>query len=242
LSHVAFSWATQSFYPPLYIAACPSGAGGSNGRGLDILFIYDLIRRGWTICRVPNATNIAGAQVPISVGCLAANLTRGIAPQVEAGIYTADGLGTSTQNGRIYAGFTITNPDNDVSSITPDSGFGLTSPTGDVKAVPWSFTTKTFFNPNQMEPSFWRRAHVNAAGTPGESFTVTPIVDGVTRFPQRFIIAGQGTTITETVYPVDILETAHTVQLQVAGSGRIYIRGIDFQVMPKPSTKYLSRK
>lgn len=49
--HVELSWAVQSQNPPLYIAACPTPS--DNNGGLSILFVYDLVRRTWSICRLP---------------------------------------------------------------------------------------------------------------------------------------------------------------------------------------------
>lgn len=44
------SWAIQSQNPPLYIAACPVVGGGGL---LSRIFVYDLIRRGWTLATLP---------------------------------------------------------------------------------------------------------------------------------------------------------------------------------------------
>lgn len=47
-TNVGISWASQAQNPPLYIAAMPL-----SGSGLTRLFVYDLVRRGWTMMDLP---------------------------------------------------------------------------------------------------------------------------------------------------------------------------------------------
>lgn len=47
-SALSRSWASQSQNPPLYVCACPTSTNG-----LSRLFVYDLVRRGWSICDFP---------------------------------------------------------------------------------------------------------------------------------------------------------------------------------------------
>ena len=65
------SWAAQNPNPPLYVAACPV-----EGASLTRLFIYDLIRRGWTLCTLPT---------PVSTMSL--YLTTGEFPSIHAGTF-----------------------------------------------------------------------------------------------------------------------------------------------------------
>ncbi len=47
-STIHLSWAAQAQNPPLYLAACPE-----SGTSLTRIFVYDLIRRGWSIVAFP---------------------------------------------------------------------------------------------------------------------------------------------------------------------------------------------
>lgn len=65
------SWAIQSQNPPLYIAACPVEGGGGL---LTRVFIYDLIRRGWST-----------ATLPVPPTCMALFFTPNVNPVIHLG-------------------------------------------------------------------------------------------------------------------------------------------------------------
>jgi hypothetical protein len=67
-SNVGLSYAAQVQNPPLYICACPTASPG-----LTRFFIYDLIRKAWTVATFPNPvstfeTILNPAAVPIVMG------------------------------------------------------------------------------------------------------------------------------------------------------------------------------
>lgn len=68
---VDLSWAVQSQNPPLYIAACPVEGGGGL---LSRIFIYDLIRRGWS-----------QATLPVPPTCMALFFTPNVNPLIHLG-------------------------------------------------------------------------------------------------------------------------------------------------------------
>ena len=52
-SNVGLSYATQVQNPPLYICVCPVSGVGPPG-ALSRMFVYDLVRKAWTICTFNN--------------------------------------------------------------------------------------------------------------------------------------------------------------------------------------------
>lgn len=194
------SWAAQSQNPPLYVAACPLA-----GAALTRLFIYDLIRRGWSICTVP-----------VDITCLNIYFSRSQSPIIHAG---------SATGGKILRMFDVD---------TDDDG----------AAISWSLKTRAFFAGNQMTPSYWRRAQLSFNVEPNTTLSVTPIVDRAVREPQIFTVPDSsppGDHTVDVVISPDIMETAHVVQLLVEGESHAHLRGLEFHVSPKPSTKYVSR-
>lgn len=73
MSTIERSWAVQCQNPPLYIAACPV-----EGTTLTRIFVYDLVRRGWTTM-----------SLPVGLSTLALILNQTDLPEVRAG--TASG-------------------------------------------------------------------------------------------------------------------------------------------------------
>ena len=51
-TNIALAYATQSANPPLYICVCPS-----NGAAMTLVFVYDLIRRAWTVANLNTAVS-----------------------------------------------------------------------------------------------------------------------------------------------------------------------------------------
>lgn len=196
-ANVDRSWAAQSQNPPLYVAACPV-----SGTALTRVFIYDLIRRGWTICDFPR-----------TMSCLNLFSTPTTFPRIHAGTLTS---------GKIVDIF---------NGATTDNGV----------AVAWEILTRAFFSSNQMSPAYWRRAHVNLEAPPRTEITITPVVDGIAREGQVRTLPDSTAVQVETVLDVDIMETAHSVQLKITGAGHCRVRGIELHASPKPLTKYRSR-
>jgi hypothetical protein len=62
-AQISHSMATQCANPPLYICACPT-----SGPTLTRVFIYDLVRRAWTVLNFPN--NLATLQLILDAGSL----------------------------------------------------------------------------------------------------------------------------------------------------------------------------
>lgn len=64
-TNVNLSYATQVANPPLYICACPLTGGGG---ALSRVFVYDLVRRAWTICTL--ARSVATLELILNANVL----------------------------------------------------------------------------------------------------------------------------------------------------------------------------
>lgn len=76
MTEVLRGWAAQSQNPPLYVCALPT-----SGTALDRVFVYDLVRRTWTIC-----------DFPIKFNCLNLFATPTTMPIIHAGRDTSGQL------------------------------------------------------------------------------------------------------------------------------------------------------
>ena len=80
------------------------------------------------------------------------------------------------------------------------------------------------------------------AGPPNQQIDITCVLDGTARPVQTYTLADSTAEEVEDVLSFDIMETAHTCQVIIEGTGPCRIRGLELQATPKPVTKYLSRR
>lgn len=183
----------------------------SSSGELTRIFFYDLVRRAWTI-----------GDFPVALSCLALLLSPNSIPLVQAGAFTG---------GKIYEVFPI--------NVFHDDG----------NHVEWSLKTRAYFNTNQMNPSYFRRLLINVLGEPKHPVYVTPIIDNNPAQTQTFLMPDGGigipshtsqAALVDTVLSVDIMRAGHTVQFQIDGVGRSYIRGLEVHTTQKPPMPYIA--
>jgi len=93
-TNVSLSVATQSQNPPLYVCACPV-----SGTALTRVFIYDLVRRSWSICQFANSLStlqliLNPNQLPLVLG---GDASAGQVRRYFAGDTTDDGTAIAWQ-------------------------------------------------------------------------------------------------------------------------------------------------
>lgn len=210
-NYVDRSWSAQVINPPLYIAACPTSTPA-----LDRIFVYDLIRRAWTIC-----------DFPIQFSTLTSYVVTGSSPIVRAGTYTGGNIV------RLFAG------------DTDDAG----------TAINWSFRTRSFTGRTPGTPMYWRRAVLDALTKGSQTVTMTLNLNGLNTNlhpAQAFATQTTGDTYGSATYGTatyglsqytdarrsfDIMRTAPSLYLDVAGTGFIRVRSLDLHVVAKKPTR-----
>lgn len=205
-TNVDRSWAVQVSSPPLYVAACPTVS-----TVLDRVFVYDLVRRAWSVCDFPvglNALKLFTDQTAVL-------------PVVRGG------TSTKGQIVRLFNGLD-----------TSDAG----------AAAAWSFRTRNFGSATR--PTYWRRVTVDMAYTPTQTVTVSTSLGGIRSTTSRTLsFAGtKGAVYGKAIYGTDtygsgmqdyaeaqdLLTTATWANSTVSGSGNVRIRGLAYDVAPKP--------
>lgn len=209
---VNVSWAEQSQNPPLYIALCPIG-----GTGLTRLFIYDLVRKAWTI-----------GDYPVQIQCLKLFATPTISPVVHAGTTSTQQIlvlfnGATTDNGAAI-GWSLRTRNFYVGSfmrptywrrLEVDIAFSTSPQAISVVAAPTGLPisiTRTLTYTGSVAGSKWGSAVWNQFRWAGSAS-----VDGRRAF--------------------DIQRIAPSISFSLDGTGPVTLRGIEIQHMPKPVTR-----
>ena len=206
------SWAVQAQNPPLYIAACPVA-----GTGLSRIFVYDLVRRAWTIC-----------DYPIELSSLTLYATPTTQPTVRAG---------ATTRGWIVSIFERAPDDNGQPiewSFRTRSYF--TS----------SYMQPTFWRRGIVDlriedpqPVTMTMTLGAIAATPSVTKTYLPLAGQGATYgsgtygTSRYSIGD----ITDVRQSFDIMRTAPNLFVDVTGTGNVRVRGIEFHVVPKKPTR-----
>lgn len=205
------SWAVQSQNPPLYVAACPIGSSQ-----LNRFFIYDLVRKAWTI-----------ADFPFNINCLSLFVTPSTQPIVHAGTSSAG------QIVRLFAGDTTDN-----GSLIPWSFRTREFNIGD-------FMTNSYWRRIILDaavaPPQTAKITATYLGLPTSqvaNVSLTGIAIGTkwgTGTWGQFTWAGSTKVDARTT--MDLLKVSPSVHFDVSGSGFITIRGLQVQGRSKPVSK-----
>jgi hypothetical protein len=203
----------QSQNPPLYVCAVPV-----SGNALTRVFIYDLIRKAWTICDYPTPFQ-----------SLALVTTPTTQPQVQAGTAASGQLirlfgGDPTDNGTLIDWAFQMRPMSPTNLATEVAYFRRA--TLDVVYTPTQPVSVT------VAPAglgtFGRTATFSAPST-GSLWGSPTTIWGQ-------FIWGAGQTV-ESRVSVDIMRTAASCALTVSGTGSVRVRGVTIQALSKPLTK-----
>jgi len=224
-AQIGHSMATQCANPPLYICACPT-----SGPTLTRVFIYDLVRRAWTVLNFPN--NIATLQLVLDAGSLPSVIggdwDAGYVRRYFAGDKTNDGTATNwlirtraytvgTPSERAYWRRMLLTTYGFPAGATISATF-YPSPIGPVQS---KTVTKTIPSVGAISP--FLGFGLDPFGTSPFGASIEAIEDTVLEFPMGF--------------------KANNVQVQLAGSvddtfttlGKI--RGIELHARAMPLTK-----
>lgn len=206
------AYAAQSQNPPLYLCAAPI-----SGTPLTRLFVYDLIRKAWTICDYPTAFQ-----------CLSLVVTPTTQPQIQAGAATGGTIqrlfsGDATDNGTPIAWSFRTRP---VSANPPTELAYFRRATLDVLYTPSQSVNVSIAPAGQT--AFSRTALFNAPAA-GSIWGNPLAVWG------QFVWGATNTI--ESRVSVDIQRTAPSTFLDISGTGIVRCRAISWQVVTKPLTR-----
>jgi hypothetical protein len=204
------SWASQSQNPPLYICACPIG-----GTGLSRVFVYDLVRKAWSICDFPT----------IALGCLNLITTPTSVPTIHAG------TATGGQRVRLFSG--------DPTDNGVDIPWSFRTKTFFQKNP----TTPTYWRRLLIEAAVVSNQVVTIQTTLNNPFstlsnTVTFKTTGSSSIWGTGVwgVFVWGGTPTDDVRDIDILRKARSIQFDINGAGVIRIRSLQLQTVPQPPT------
>lgn len=213
-STISGSWADQSQNPPLYIAACPIG-----GIGLTRLFIYDLVRKAWTI-----------GDYPFEIKCLKLFATPTISPVVHAGTFTSGEIWT------IFNGDTTDNGEQiDWSFRTKNYFVG-------------SFMRPTYWRRLELDLAYTQTPQdvtviANPIGLPNNITRTLTYAGSVPGAKWGQAIWGQfrwaGSSSIDGRRAFDIQRTASAISFNIDGAGFVTIRGLELQYMSKPVTRQI---
>ena len=211
------SWASQSQTPPLYIAACPV-AGATT---LTRLFVFDLIRRGWTI-----------ADLPIPIQCLSLFFTPTVAPVVHAGTATGGRIvrlfsGDLTDDGALIGWSAKTKPETSGSQTRP-----------------------SYFQRAILDVTYRSSQQVQITATPvsitptGESKLVatrsvltSPIVGSAYGAAKYGTAVYGASTFRGGRVTIPVHRQGSAMYLDITGRGQAVIRGLEWHIKPKPITR-----
>lgn len=211
-SAIARSYAAQSQNPPLYVAACPVA-----GSGLSRFFIYDLVRKAWTICDFPH-----------TVQSLNLFTTPTTTPVVHAG---------ASVGGTIFVLF---------NRATNDDGVAIAWSARTRSYFVESFMRPTFwrravldFEVRQTQPVVVATTLGGVAGNLAATETYTTLgatgsVYGRTVYGTGTYSAGAAAT-TNARQTVEINRTTTDVFLDISGAGFVRLRGISLHTVAKKS-------
>jgi hypothetical protein len=212
-SAVSRSWATQSQNPPLYVAGCPVA-----GTGLSRYFVYDLVRKAWTICDFPS-----------DFQSLNLFTTPSTTPVVQAGTATS---------GRLMTLFNMATNDNG-----SDIGWSVRTKSFFVG----SYMRPTFWRRAVLDFEVNRSQNVvvtttlgGVPGSLGQTVTYSTLgsagaVYGSATYSSS-VYGSAAQALTNARQSVDINRTVPDVFLDVSGSGFVRLRGIALHAVPKRAT------
>jgi hypothetical protein len=206
------AWASQSQNPPLYVCAVPT-----SGSQLDRVFIYDLIRKAWTICDYPFAIQtLALITTPTTQPLMHAGTTAsGTIKRLFAGDHDDDGVEIpwslltrtvflqSPQSDTFFRRVIL-----DLAAHTPQT-ITVTTKFADIPPT----TSALVFNDAKLGSS-WGRA----------------------RWGQFAWGGGEHVHARRTL---DILRTTPSMALSISGTGHCVIRGLTWHARAKPLTRML---
>lgn len=206
------SWAVQAQNPPLYIAGCPV-----IGTGLSRIFVYDLVRRAWTIC-----------DYPIELSSMTLYATPTSQPTVRAGAST---------HGWVISIFERA-PDDNGAPI--DWSFRTRS------YFMSSYMQPTFWRRGIVNAKIQGPQTVTVAATLGAISSTISSSKTYLPSSSQGAVYGSGiygtsqygsATFTDTRQSFDIMRTAPNLFVDVSGTGNVRINGIDFHVVAKKPTR-----
>jgi hypothetical protein len=206
--------AVQTQNPPLYICAAPIG-----GTALSRIFVYDLIRRAWTIC-----------DYSVNLQSLSLFSTPATQPVVHAGRAT---------NGQILALF---------NGAEDDDGVPIEWSMRTRGYFVGSFMRPAYWRRVIVDMAVRGASPVNVtvttslgghAASPSGTATFTPLsttdsVYGTATYGYSQYGAGG---LTDARASVDILRTAPTCTLTINGTGQVRLRGLEIHTVPKRLTR-----
>lgn len=209
-------WAVQSQNPPLYIAVLPTDSTTP-----DRLFIYDLVRKAWTI-----------GDLPIGVQTAYLHTTATTQPMVRGG---------RASTGQVVRLF---DPDD-----TTDNGSQIAWSFRSRNYFMGSYLRPSFwrrflldllYSPTQAASVTTELGGLTSTLSASASFTGTVSYSryGMANYGNANATYGHGLSGTlDGRQSVDILRTAPYVSVTVSGSGNVRIRGLSFHVAAKPLTQ-----
>lgn len=218
-AQIGHSMATQCANPPLYLCACPT-----SGPTLTRVFIYDLVRRSWTVLNYPH--NIATVQLILDAGQL---------PTVLAGDWDAGYVR------RLFAGDT-TDDGTAINWLTRTRAYTAGTPAARAYWRRMLLTTYGFQPGTQISATFY---YSPLAVVQSKTMTKTiPTVNGISPFLgfglDPFGTSPFGATIQaieDTVLEFPIGHKCNNIQVELSGSGQGRIRGIELHARSMPLTR-----
>lgn len=218
-TQIAHSMATQCANPPLYICACPT-----SGPTLTRVFVYDLVRRAWTINNYP--TNLATLQLILDAGQLPSVLSgdwdMGYVRRLYAMDTTDDGTAISWfHRTRAYSGGTPAERSYYRRMLLTTYGFTagtqISATFFPSPQVPVNFktVTKTVPQVNAINP--FLGFGLDPFGTSAFGAAIANIEDQVLEFP--------------------IGIKCNNLQIQLSGESQGRIRGIELHARQMPLTR-----
>jgi hypothetical protein len=236
-TQIGHSVAAQCANPPLYLCACPQ-----SGPMLTVIFVYDLVRRAWSVLNFPHA--LATLQLVLDAGAL---------PVVLGGDWNAGFVR------RYFAGDT---QDEAVEGYGMQP-YGTSGYGGITQPVTWLLRTRAYTLGSPSESAYWRRMVLKAYGFPvGSKITATFYYGPTSVIPQSTVtktiqsitqtspftgfgldpfgtsaFSASSATVTDQDLEFAIGAIANNVQVQLSGSGAGRIRGLELHARQKALTK-----
>lgn len=206
------SWAVQAQNPPLYVAACPV-----IGTTLNRIFIFDLVRRAWTIC-----------DFPIEFSCLSLYTTPSTQPTVRAGAST---------RGWIVSLF---------ERAPTDNGQPIPWSFRTRSFYARSYMQPTFWRRGILDMRIEDPQQATMtmtlggiSGTPSVTKTFLPLTGVGATYGSGIYGTSQYSlgSLTDVRQSFDIMRTAPNLFVDVSGTGNVRVRGIEFHIVSKKPTR-----
>lgn len=205
------SWAVQAQNPPLYIAACPVG-----GEGLSRIFVFDLVRRAWTIC-----------DFPIEFQSLTLYTTPTTQPTVRAG---------ARDRGWITSIFERAPTDNGQPiewSFRSRAFFARSY-------MQRAFWRRAVIDLRIEDPQLATMTMTLGAiaNTPSVTRTYLPLTGIGATYGSGIYGTSQYSVgdVSDVRQPFDIMRTAPNIQLDISGTGNVRVRGLELHAVAKRPT------